>query len=63
MSLDPTKVQRARERVMEKERIDGENAIKDSRVQSLIFKSRREYTKIRLEDDVGDEFKFEKSQF
>ena len=54
--IDPSKVQRARERVMEQERIDGENATIGSKLECFFFDGRKDKTKMIVEDEDGDEF-------
>ena len=54
--VDPTKVQRARTRVMESEKADGLKEIKDSKLECIFFDGRRDKTKMIIEDEDGDEF-------
>ena len=54
--VDPTKVQRARTRVMESEKADGLKEIKDSKLECIFFDGRRDKTKMIIVDEDGDEF-------
>ena len=54
--VDPTKVQRARTRVMESEKADALKEIKDSKLECIFVDGRRDKTEMIIVDEDGDEF-------
>ena len=56
MIVDPSKIQRARTKIMEKERDEAKEKLKDENLECIFFDGRRDKTKMIVEDEDGDEF-------
>ena len=54
--VDPTKVQRARTRVMDSEKCEALKEIEESKLECVFFDGRRDKTKVIVVDEDGDEF-------
>jgi hypothetical protein len=54
--VDPSKIQRARARVMKKEAAEAKKRIEESKLDCIFFDGRRDQTKMIVVDGDGDEF-------
>ena len=54
--IDPSKVQRAREKVMREERIEAHEKLDDTKLECVFFDARKDQTKMVVVDEDGEEF-------
>ena len=54
--IDPSKVQRAREKIMAEERTEADHKLGETQLECVFFDARKDKSKMVVEDEDGEEF-------